>query len=223
MMLPNNNTFSVTQLLSKKILISFAFIAAFFTQANAETVKLETDLGEITVNLFSEQAPATVENFLTYVDDGFYNGTIFHRVIPGFMVQGGGLTFDFTEKETREPVVNESHNGLRNARGTLAMARYSDPNSATAQFFINLVNNPHLDNYPGRPGYTVFGEVISGMEVVDEIVTRPPGNTRRHPNAPSEPIRILKAYRVEATGNNQTSDNQKEESKKVEVKTVQFD
>ncbi len=181
----------------KKIILSLLLFTLPCLPINAETVKIETDLGDITISLFDKEAPKSVENFLTYVDEGFYNGTIFHRVIPGFMVQGGGLTFDFTEKETREPIINESDNGLRNARGTLAMARYSDPDSATSQFFINLANNPHLDSYPRRPGYTVFAQVVEGMAIVDEIVRRPPGNTRRYPNAPAEPIRILKAYDYE--------------------------
>jgi cyclophilin family peptidyl-prolyl cis-trans isomerase len=181
----------------KKIILSLLLMTLPSVYTAAETVKLETDLGEITITLFHKEAPKSVENFLEYVDDGYYNGTIFHRVIPGFMVQGGGLTFDFTEKETRDPVVNESSNGLINARGTLAMARFSDPDSATSQFFINLSNNPHLDSYPNRPGYTVFGQVIEGMAIVDEISIQPPGGIRRYPNAPAESIRILKAYRIE--------------------------
>ncbi|MGL6160797.1 peptidylprolyl isomerase [Microbulbifer sp.] len=168
-------------------------------------VELQTDLGGIQLELYKDKAPATVENFLAYVDSGFYNGVIFHRVIPGFMVQTGGMTFDFQKKETREPVANESANGLKNLRGTVAMARLNDPDSATAQFFINLVNNGHLDAQKDKPGYTVFGKVVKGMGVVDKIVAEPRGLYRAFPAAPNTPVRILKAKRLkqspEADGN----------------------
>lgn len=155
-------------------------------------VKLETDLGPIVLELFEEKAPVTVANFLQYVDDGFYNGTIFHRVIPGFVVQGGGLTFDFVEKETRDPIVNESDNGLQNKAGTVAMARTSDPDSATSQFYINVANNPHLDD----AGYAVFGEVKDGWETIDAILEVPRGLYREFPHAPNEMVRILRASRL---------------------------
>ncbi len=128
------------------------------------SVMMETSKGTISLELYPAAAPRTVENFLAYTDSGFYDGTIFHRVIPGFMIQGGGFTERLREKPTRDPIRNEASNGLLNERGTIAMARTSDPNSATSQFFINLVNNRHLDGQ-----YTVFGKVTTGMEVVDAI------------------------------------------------------
>ena len=136
------------------------------------TVLLETTSGDILIELFPDKAPETVANFLQYVDDGFYNNTIFHRVIPGFMIQGGGLGARMDEKPTREPVKNEADNGLKNERGTIAMARTREPHSATAQFFINLVDNEFLDH--SEPtldgwGYCVFGKVVDGMDAVDKI------------------------------------------------------
>lgn len=140
--------------------------------AEARKVLLKTSAGDITLELYPDKAPKSVENFLGYVDSHFYDGTIFHRVISGFMIQGGGFTADLRQKKTRAPIVNESKNGLSNLRGTLAMARTADPNSATAQFFINTVDNPRLD-YAGdaNPGYCVFGKVVAGMDVVDKIRT----------------------------------------------------
>ena len=142
-------------------------------QENASTVrvKLVTSAGDVTLKLYPEKSPVTVENFLSYVDSGFYNGTIFHRVISNFMVQGGGFTAEMTEKESGDPIINESRNKLHNIRGTIAMARTSDPDSATAQFFINQRSNLQLDWAPGKQGYTVFGEVVKGMGVVDFIAT----------------------------------------------------
>ena len=147
--------------------------STLFAQDNESTlrVKLVTSAGDITLRLFPEKSPVTVENFLAYVDSGFYNGTIFHRVISNFMVQGGGFTTAMTEKVSGEPIVNESRNKLHNIRGTVAMARTSDPDSATAQFFINQRSNLQLDWAPGKEGYTVFGEVVKGMGVVDFIAT----------------------------------------------------
>ena len=153
-------------------------------------VVIETTQGNITVRLFRDKAPATVENFLQYVEDGFYDGTIFHRVIPNFMIQGGGFMPDMTEKPTREPIPNESRNRLHNVRGTVAMARTSDPDSATAQFFINQRTNLRLDWMPGQPGYTVFGEVTDGMNVVDFIATAPVQEVGGHTDVPVEPIVI---------------------------------
>lgn len=168
--------------------------------AQAQMVRLETDLGNIDIELYSEQAPLSSENFLAYVDAHFYDGTIFHRVIPNFMAQAGGMTYDFTQKETRDPVPNESSNGLRNTYASVAMARFSDPHSATSQFYINLNNNAHLDPTKNGPGYTVFGTVTQGMDVVADIAAQPQGMYRAHPNAPNMAIRILKAYRItEAT------------------------
>lgn len=177
------------------LLLCLALAMAPFTSAeNTDpnpVVEIATSEGTIVLRLFRDKAPATVENFLAYVDDGFYDGTIFHRVIPDFMIQGGGMLPDMSEKATRDPVINESKNRLHNTRGTVAMARTNDPDSATAQFFINVRNNLNLDWAPGRDGYTVFGEVIDGMKVVDYIVTAPTGNRGHHQNVPVEPITIV--------------------------------
>ena len=151
-------------------------------------VRLDTSAGIIDIKLFPEKAPKTVENFLAYVDSGFYDGTIFHRVIDNFMVQGGGFTTDRVEKETREPIQNESINKLHNIRGTIAMARTSDPDSATAQFFINQRSNLRLDWSAGQPGYTVFGEVIRGMGVVDFVATAETGTKQFQTSAGIRPF-----------------------------------
>ena len=153
-------------------------------------VVVTTNQGKITLRLFRDKSPVTVENFLAYVDDGFYDGTIFHRVIPDFMIQGGGFLPDMTEKPTREPIVNESRNRLHNLRGTVAMARTSDPDSATAQFFINQRTNLKLDWTPGSEGYAVFGEVIGGMSVVDYITTAPVRQMGGMSDVPEEPVII---------------------------------
>jgi len=142
------------------------------TEGNMPRVRLVTTLGDIVLELNQTKAPKSVDNFLTYVNDGFYNGTIFHRVIDGFMVQGGGFTQDFQKKATRAPVENEANNGLKNLNGTVAMARTNDPHSATAQFFINVTNNGFLDHRAPSPrgwGYAVFGRVVEGMDVVDAM------------------------------------------------------
>ena len=142
-------------------------------------VELKTNRGPIVIELYPDKAPATVENFLHYVKSGFYDGTIFHRVIPGFMIQGGGFTADFNRKQTDKPVKNEADNGLKNEIGTVAMARTSDPHSATSQFFINVADNEFLDfRSPTMRGYgyTVFGKVLKGMDVVNQIATSPTGN-----------------------------------------------
>ncbi|MBL6820462.1 MAG: peptidylprolyl isomerase [Luminiphilus sp.] len=144
-------------------------ISAHSEDAQNPKVLIQTTDGDITIELFADKSPITVENFLRYVDEGHYDGTVFHRVIPNFMIQGGGFTAALEEKATHEPIVNESRNKLHNTRGTLAMARTSDPDSATAQFFINQRSNLRLDWSPGNDGYTVFGEVIEGMQVVDII------------------------------------------------------
>ena len=154
-------------------------------------VDIRTTLGTIRLELNAAKAPKTVENFLQYVRDGHYDGTIFHRVIPGFMVQGGGMTANMAQKPTRAPIPIESKNGLKNDVGTVAMARTSDPNSATAQFFINVKSNDFL-NYPGQDGhgYTVFGKVVDGMDVVNKIVAVPTGNQGMHQNVPRTPVVI---------------------------------
>ena len=156
---------------------------------------IETSMGTITVELDDERAPATVENFVKYAADGFYDGTIFHRVIDGFMVQGGGFTRDMNQKDTRGPIRIESMNGLKNLRGTIAMARTMVPDSATSQFFINLVDNDFLDfTAPTQSGYgyAVFGKVTDGMEVVDRIAKVRTGFSGPHQNVPEEPVVIRK-------------------------------
>jgi peptidyl-prolyl cis-trans isomerase A (cyclophilin A) len=162
-------------------------------------VSLVTTLGEIRIALRPDKAPISVNNFLQYVKAGHYNGTIFHRVIPGFMVQGGGMDVKMQEKPTRPPIRNEAKNGLRNSRGTVAMARTSDPNSATAQFFINVKDNASLDFGIRGAGYAVFGEVIEGMDVVDRIVAVPTGTRGDHQDVPQTPV-VIKSARVVSAG-----------------------
>jgi len=155
-----------------------------------QKVKLQTTMGDIVIELDEEKAPVTVKNFLGYVERGFYEGTIFHRVISGFMIQGGGLTEDMQEKSTGAAIVNEASNGLKNDRGTIAMARTPNPNSATSQFFISVVNNDFL-NYtgPANPGYAVFGKVVEGMDIVDKIAAVKT-TTRGSTDVPVEPVII---------------------------------
>lgn len=156
-------------------------------------VLMSTSMGDIVLELRPDKAPKTVENFLQYVEDGFYEGTVFHRVIDGFMIQGGGFTPDMNKKETRPPVMNEADNGLRNRVGTIAMARTNDPHSATAQFFINVANNANLDFREKRPrawGYAVFGRVVKGMDVVGDIKSVATTTKGPYKNVPAEPIVI---------------------------------
>lgn len=163
---------------------------------SSSKVKLTTSLGSIIVQLNTEKAPVSSANFLTYVNEGFYNGTIFHRVIKGFMAQGGGFDTSFKQKDVHSPIKNEADNGLKNQRGTLAMARTNDPNSATAQFFINYKDNSFLDHTSPTPsgwGYAVFGEVVEGMEVVDEMAKQETGNRGGHQDVPKADIVIEKA------------------------------
>lgn len=157
----------------------------------AQKVKLDTSMGEIVLELDAEKAPKTVANFVQYVKAGHYNGTIFHRVIDGFMVQGGGFTAQMSEKPTRAPIVLEAGNGLSNVRGALAMARTAVPDSATAQFFINVVDNTRLDTYGG--GYAVFGKVVQGMEVVDRIKAVATGQRNGMANVPQQAVLIKQA------------------------------
>lgn len=172
-------------------------------EANPKVMMKTTD-GDITIELFADKSPITVGNFLRYVDEGHFDGTIFHRVIPNFMIQGGGFTAELEEKPTHEPIVNESRNKLHNTRGTLAMARTSDPDSAAAQFFINQRSNLRLDWSPGKDGYTVFGEVTDGMQVVDIIALSDTGAaqamTTRGPSVfqdvPVKPVVILSVSRL---------------------------
>ena len=174
-----------------------AFCAALLTGAPAfaQKVRLATSAGDIVLELEREKAPKTVDNFVQYVKDGHYDGTIFHRVIAGFMIQGGGMKPDMSEKATRAPIPLESRNGLSTQRGTVAMARTMVPDSATAQFFINVVDNPFLDQANSRDGngYAVFGKVVAGMEVVDKIRAVPVKNAGPHQNVPVEPVLIRKA------------------------------
>jgi peptidyl-prolyl cis-trans isomerase A (cyclophilin A) len=163
-------------------------------------VSLKTDLGTVIVELYQDKAPRTVENFLNLVEQDFYDGVIFHRVIPGFVAQTGGYTFDFQRKPIEHTVVNESENGLENKQGTLAMARTSDPDSASSQFYINLSDNPNLNARGERPGYTVFGRVIEGFDVVQKIAEEPRGQYRSFPDAPNVPVRILEATVIDPSG-----------------------
>lgn len=160
-------------------------------------VRLETSQGDIELELDAEAAPRTVKNFLDYVDEGFYKGTVFHRVIPDFMIQGGGMNAELKAKPTHDPIALEK-SGLDNTRGTIAMARTSNPDSATSQFFINLVDNAALDYRDlYNPGYTVFGHVVSGMDVVDAIAETPTGQQGPHADVPKSPITITGAERLD--------------------------
>ncbi len=158
-------------------------------------VVFETTKGSFTLEMFPEKAPITVENFLTYVDDGFFDGTIFHRVIPGFMIQGGGFTEGMEQKSTRDTIKNEADNGLKNERGALSMARTQDINSATSQFFVSVADNAFLDHGGRDFGYAVFAKVVDGMDVVDEIAKVPTGNKGGHQDVPVEPVIVLSAKR----------------------------
>ncbi|MNF60202.1 Peptidyl-prolyl cis-trans isomerase A precursor [compost metagenome] len=166
------------------------------TPAKAPHVLLETTNGQIEIELDPVKAPISTKNFLEYVDKGFYNNTIFHRVIPGFMVQGGGFTQQMQQKDTNAPIKNESKNGLHNVRGTLSMARTSVPDSATSQFFINVKDNDFLD--PGRDaGYAVFAKVVKGMDVVDIIVNTPTTSKNGMRDVPADPVFIKSAKRID--------------------------
>lgn len=170
-------------------------LAALSSQA-APTVEMQTSMGAIVIELDAEKAPLTVKNFLQYANDGFYNGTIFHRVIDGFMIQGGGFTKDMGEKPTGAQIPNEAKNGLKNQRGTIAMARRAEPHSATAQFFINHKDNDALD-YPSRDGwgYAVFGKVTQGLDVVDKIAKVRTGNRGMFQDVPVEPV-VIQSVKV---------------------------
>ncbi len=191
--------------MKRLLLILFLTIAttgaAMAAADSSPRVKLTTSLGEIVIALDSSRAPATVANFLTYVKDGYYDGTIFHRVIPGFMIQGGGFDAQLNRKQTRAPIANEADNGLPNLTGTVAMARTMDPHSATAQFFINVKDNDFLDHRAKTAkgwGYCVFGKVVSGMNVVRAIESVPTASKGGMRDVPKEPVVILKASVVQA-------------------------
>ncbi len=168
---------------------------------NKTMVKMTTNMGEIEIELYPDEAPATVRNFVEYVESGFYDGTIFHRIIPGFVLQGGGFTPDMSQKKTRAPIVNEADNGLKNITGALSMARTSIPDSATSQFFINLVDNSFLDFTAKTQqgwGYAVFAKVTSGMDVVQGMAGVSTGKVRGHSDVPLEPVIIEKAEMMSA-------------------------
>lgn len=170
------------------------------TQETIVSVTFETSVGSFQVELEQHNAPVTTANFLAYVDAKFYDGLVFHRVLPGFVVQGGGYTSNGEQRETNSPINYEGDNGLGNDKGTIAMARTDDPNSASSQFYVNLIDNDFLNHRPGRYGYTVFGKVISGMETLYQIETlaEQDPNWNAANGAPSEPVRILSARRDDA-------------------------
>jgi cyclophilin family peptidyl-prolyl cis-trans isomerase len=182
----------------RKLIIFLITGVLFMTTGKSEAeagvfVTMKTSYGTIQMELYPDKAPETVKNFLSYVESGFYNGTIFHRIIPNFMIQGGGFTVDMVEKSANKPIKNEADNGLKNDRGTIAMARTNDPHSATAQFFINTVDNTFLNykasNVQGY-GYAVFGKVIDGMDVVDKIAKVKTQNVKHFENVPEKPVLI---------------------------------
>lgn len=181
------------------LILGIVFAGAAFAASPAKPIAvIETSLGTITLELYQDKAPISVANFIEYAKSGYFTGTIFHRVIPGFMVQGGGLTSELEPKPGREPIKNEAGNGLKNDRGTVAMARTGVVDSATSQFFINLVNNGflnHRDDTPGGYGYAVFGKVTSGMEVADKIAATKTGNKKFFQNVPLEPV-VIKSVTI---------------------------
>ncbi|SIS81699.1 peptidylprolyl isomerase [Neptunomonas antarctica] len=182
--------------IKKLLLISTVIFFSSMCLADNPKVSFETSMGNITLELFAEESPVTVKNFLQYIDEDFYIDTQFHRVISGFMVQGGGFTKQMSKKQNHEPIINESANGLSNKRGTIAMARTQAPDSATSQFFINLVDNLSLNQVGNRAGYTVFGEVTEGMDIVDSMAKTKTGMSSGHRDVPIEPILILSAKRL---------------------------
>ena len=161
-------------------------------------IRFETNLGDFTIEFNEKEAPLSVANFKRYIEDGFFDGTIFHRIVPGFVIQGGGFTEDMTQKRTHPPVKNEADNGLKNKRGTLSMARTNDIHSATSQFFVNLADNEFLDERPGQHGYAVFGHVTEGMDVIDAIAALPTGRRKGFTDAPLQDILISSARRLDA-------------------------
>ncbi|HTN50332.1 MAG TPA: peptidylprolyl isomerase [Burkholderiaceae bacterium] len=180
----------------KRLGLLFSLLLALPAIAWAQRVALDTTLGTIVIQLNAQAAPKTVANFLEYVKSGHYDNTVFHRVIGNFMIQGGGYTADLAEKPTRAPIPLESQNGLKNERGAVSMARRGDPNSATSQFFINVVDNPNLDYpKPDGHGYAVFGKVVEGMDVVDKIRAVPTESRGPHASLPATPV-IVKSARI---------------------------
>lgn len=190
----------------KRLVVSLFLLVCFGAAGAAgPVVELRTNQGTIKLELYEDKAPKTVENFLQYAKDGHYDGTIFHRVIDGFMIQGGGYDKAMNEKPTRAPIQNEARNGLRNEAGTVAMARTAAPHSASAQFFINLVDNRFLD-YPSRDGwgYAVFGKVVDGFDVVQEIGRVPTGTANGMQNVPQQPVVIESVRVAEATADDKS-------------------
>ena len=177
----------------------FATVAAISLNAWADNsiVEMKTNQGIIEIELYNDKAPISAKNFEDYIKADFYRGTIFHRVIPGFMIQGGGMDAQMAEKQTRAPIKNESYNGLKNTRGTLAMARTNDPNSASSQFFINTVDNDFLNKSAMNAGYAVFGKVIKGMDVVDKIEKVPTVNRGVHQNVPQSLV-LIQSVKIKA-------------------------
>jgi cyclophilin family peptidyl-prolyl cis-trans isomerase len=159
-------------------------------------IRFETTLGNFTVELYDDKAPTSAENFLKYVDEGFFDGTVFHRIVPGFVIQGGGFTEDMTQKKNHPPIKNEADNGVKNTRGTLSMARTNDINSATSQFFVNLKDNDFLDHTRGNFGYAVFGKVTEGMDVIDKIAAVKTGRRRGFEDVPLDPVVMTSVRRV---------------------------
>ncbi|ARU92393.1 peptidylprolyl isomerase A [Tatumella citrea] len=181
-------------MLKRTLAAAVALLALSSAAAVADThVLLTTSAGNIELELNDQKAPITVKNFVNYVNSGFYNNTVFHRVIPGFMIQGGGFTADMKEKSAGAPIKNEADNGLRNLRGTISMARTADPDSATSQFFINVSDNAFLDHGQRDFGYAVFGKVIKGMDVADSISQVATSNVGPYQNVPSKPVTIISA------------------------------
>lgn len=199
----------------------FMLIACVSAQAANPYVQIETNKGSFVVELYPEKAPVSVANFLKYVENGFYPGTVFHRIVDRFMIQGGGFTSDLKHKPTLEPIVNESNNGLRNERGTLAMARTFDPNSGTSQFFINLEDNKFLNYYKPDPhyiGYAVFGKVIQGMDVVERIGQVPTRTAGQHADVPVEPVVIENISRMAVLAETEEKSKTKKPSNKPQTK-----
>ena len=159
-------------------------------------IRFETTLGNFTVELFEDKAPVSAENFLKYVDESFFDGTVFHRIVPGFVIQGGGFTEDMSQKKNHPPIKNEADNGVKNTRGTLSMARTNDINSATSQFFVNLKDNDFLDHTRGNFGYAVFGKVTEGMDVIDKIAAVKTGRRRGFEDVPLDPVIMTSVRRV---------------------------
>ena len=160
-------------------------------------IRFETSLGDFTIEFFEKEAPLSVANFKSYIDDGYFDGTIFHRIVPGFVIQGGGFTEDMTQKKTKAPVKNEADNGLKNERGTLSMARTNDINSATSQFFVNLKDNDFLDHSRGNFGYAVFAKVTEGMDVIDKIAAVATGRKKGFDDVPVEAVTMTSVRSLE--------------------------